>query len=111
MTINPLVLELAIKEMGRDDAKKLAVRNYRKKVVKLGGDRQKPPANSRMRERGRVSGRINSHQISFVLVPPFLVMSSKMANPGKNREGKRTFSVILRSKGRQESKESNRIRP
>ena len=49
-TINPLVLELAIKEMGRDDAKKLPVRNYRKKVVKLGGNRQKTPANPRMRE-------------------------------------------------------------
>ena len=61
-TIHPLVLELAMKEMGRDDAKKLyTVRNYQKKVVKLGGNR---------RIRGRRG--INSHQISFVLVPSFL---------------------------------------
>ena len=61
-TIHPLVLELAMKEIGRNDAKKLyTVRNYRKKVVKLGGNR-----------RIRGGEGINSHQISFVLVPSFL---------------------------------------
>ena len=100
-TIHPLVLELAMKEMGRDDAKKLyTVRNYRKKVVKLGATEES--------EEGE------GDQLASDLIcsrPLFLVMSSKMANSRKNREGKRTFSVILRSRGREESKESNRIRP